>query len=45
VAAIERIITNVSDDSSQPAADWAILVKGSRGMEMEEIVAGLRGDV
>jgi UDP-N-acetylmuramoyl-tripeptide--D-alanyl-D-alanine ligase len=45
VAAIERIITNVSGDSSQPAADWAILVKGSRGMEMEEIVAGLRGDV
>jgi UDP-N-acetylmuramoyl-tripeptide--D-alanyl-D-alanine ligase len=45
VAAIERIITSAPADTSQPTVDWAILVKGSRGMEMEEIVAGLRDDV
>jgi UDP-N-acetylmuramoyl-tripeptide--D-alanyl-D-alanine ligase len=44
VSAVERIITG-SADPSQRTSDWAILVKGSRGMEMEEIVAGLRGDV
>lgn len=38
VAAVERIMTAGAD------ADWAILVKGSRGMEMEEVVAGLRGE-
>lgn len=45
VEAIERIMTTASAGFSQRDIDWAILVKGSRGMEMEEIVAGLRGDV
>jgi UDP-N-acetylmuramoyl-tripeptide--D-alanyl-D-alanine ligase len=43
VAAIETIIRG-SAGSRQPATDWAILVKGSRGMELEEVVAGLRGE-
>jgi UDP-N-acetylmuramoyl-tripeptide--D-alanyl-D-alanine ligase len=44
VATIERIITNSSVGTTKKDVDWAILVKGSRGMGMEEIVKGLRGD-
>ena len=43
VAAVERIIEHTAAAPDQPAVDWAILVKGSRGMEMEEVVQGLRG--
>jgi UDP-N-acetylmuramoyl-tripeptide--D-alanyl-D-alanine ligase len=44
VDALERIIEDTAADSAQHAVDWAILVKGSRGMGMEEVVAGLRGE-
>jgi UDP-N-acetylmuramoyl-tripeptide--D-alanyl-D-alanine ligase len=43
VAAVEQIIVQTAS-SDQRAVDWAILVKGSRGMEMEEVVRGLRGE-
>lgn len=44
VSALERIIDDAATGESTPSGmDWAILVKGSRGMEMEEVVRGLRG--
>jgi UDP-N-acetylmuramoyl-tripeptide--D-alanyl-D-alanine ligase len=44
VKAIEHILKLGSAGRARANDDWAILVKGSRGMEMEEIVAALRGD-
>ena len=41
--ATERIMREPPGTAGQEPIDWAILVKGSRGMEMEEIVAGLQG--
>ncbi len=43
VAALERIINASATDGIESVDDWAILVKGSRGMKMEEVVNGLRG--
>jgi UDP-N-acetylmuramoyl-tripeptide--D-alanyl-D-alanine ligase len=43
VAEVERIIACDSTGSGGDGTDWAILVKGSLGMEMATIVAGLRG--
>lgn len=39
---IERIMREAAIPGGREPIDWAILVKGSRGMEMEEIVAGLQ---
>lgn len=40
VATIENII----NDTVLPPLDWAVLVKGSRGMAMEEIVTGMQAN-
>jgi UDP-N-acetylmuramoyl-tripeptide--D-alanyl-D-alanine ligase len=45
VAALERIIEGSEAGSVRSDVEWAILVKGSRGMEMEEVVSGLRGQL
>jgi len=45
VAALERIIDGSEAGSVRSDVEWAILVKGSRGMEMEEVVSGLRGQL
>jgi UDP-N-acetylmuramoyl-tripeptide--D-alanyl-D-alanine ligase len=42
VAAVEQIIAASTASSDGSEIDWAILVKGSRGMEMEEVVRGLQ---
>jgi UDP-N-acetylmuramoyl-tripeptide--D-alanyl-D-alanine ligase len=44
VAEVERIIACGSSGQGGDSTDWAILVKGSLGMEMAAIVAGLRGN-
>jgi UDP-N-acetylmuramoyl-tripeptide--D-alanyl-D-alanine ligase len=44
VSAVEQIIAPTPSSSDRSATDWAILVKGSRGMEMEEVVRGLQGE-
>lgn len=46
-AAVDAVRHIMTPDAGQPARRvraWAILVKGSRGMAMEEIVQGLRGE-
>jgi len=41
-----RTMTGARARSAEPEPDveWSVLVKGSRGMRMEEVVQGLRGD-
>jgi UDP-N-acetylmuramoyl-tripeptide--D-alanyl-D-alanine ligase len=41
-----RTMTGARAGSAEPEPDveWSVLVKGSRGMRMEEVVQGLRGD-
>ncbi len=39
---VVRGIVNGSRPAGTARADWSILVKGSRGMRLEEVVAGLR---
>lgn len=36
--------SDVTDAGSLPTTAWSVLVKGSRGMRMEEVVEGLRGE-
>ncbi len=34
-----------TDQSTEKRVTWTVLIKGSRGMRMEEVVQGLRGDM
>jgi UDP-N-acetylmuramoyl-tripeptide--D-alanyl-D-alanine ligase len=43
VAAVREILAHEIDGDT--TGDWSVLVKGSRGMRMEEVVNGLRGEM